>query len=362
MGLALIAGMTTAIASSTLAQATERPPMTAQVSLGIHNFQSTDAWHFLHGAPQLVSRLNCDPLMTATPRQVRASAHRQMEGPQALLVGCGSGPADRKYGTGPMSGPAGPEDAAGPGSAATPTVRRYTRWVTMLDRTLGERMWRLQVWNEANLSQFYRGSPKDLVDLTFAAARVLGRDRVVAPSFALVTTDTMSGGWYEGRQLTRAEFPGVYWDLLVARAKQRGQPLPVSAATYNGYGHGITIEAAARDRLQSLLIFRQTVFRAIGHRDLPLWDTEWNLRNQDSSNAEYVPGGFADGEATARVWAKSVADAACLGYEWQFPYLWTDRSIQSGWESAQIQLSPESRHVNEQYRRINGQTISCPRR
>ncbi|MEI2715433.1 MAG: hypothetical protein V9E98_00270 [Candidatus Nanopelagicales bacterium] len=232
----------------------------------------------------------------------------------------------------------------------------------MLERTLGDKMWRLQVWNEANLSQFYRGSPGDLVDLTFAAARVLGRDRVVAPSFALITTDTMSGGWHDGRQLTRAEFPTVYWQLLASRARQRGQRIPVSAATYNGYGHGVTIEAAARERLEGLLNFRRTVYRALGDRDLPLWDTEWNLRNQDSSNTAYVPGGFPDSAETARVWSQSVIDAACLGYEWQFPYLWTDRSIQSGWESAQIQLSPESRHVNAQFRRINGQTISCPTR
>ncbi len=336
------------------AHAKRDPGLPVRVHLGVHNFQTSDAWPDLSGTPQLVSRLNCDPSMTSSVEQTLAATRKQLEGQRGLFVGCRTGPEQWKYQKGPMSGAAGSEDVFGPGTAATPTVSAFRRWMRSLQSTLGHKVWRFQVWNEGNLGGFYRGSPDDLVDLTFAAARIFGRKRVLAPSFTMLYDEGPSGGWHRGRNLSIAEYPGVYWRLLARRAASRGVPLPVSAATYNGYGGGATVDEAAESRHATLRKFRDLVIEATGKRDISFIDTEWNLRDTSSSSP-----GFPDTPATARVWRESAIDAACLGFRWQFIYLWTDRPTLEGWLSDGIQFSPQTVHVNDAFRRTNGKKFGC---
>lgn len=348
-----VAPLVALLATIPTANASQRQDSDIRVRLGIHNFQSSDAWPHLAEAPSLVSRLNCDPTMTSTRKELRAALQKQLEGPRGLLVGCGTGPGQWKYRTGPMSGASGPEDIMGPGSAATPTVKAYSKWVRTLRGILRGKMWRFQVWNEGNLHIFYRGSPSDLVDLTFAAARVLGRRKVLAPSFTLITSQVPSGGWRKGRILTQAEFIHVYWRLLAKRAAKRGKPLPVAAATFNGYGTGANVDEASESRIESLRAFRNLVIRTTGNRRIRLIDTEFNLRSPTG-----FPG-FPDSPETAQAWKESVVDAACLGFAWQYAYTWTDRPALEGWLAQSIQFTPETNLVNRAFKNINGKRVRC---
>lgn len=352
----------------------KKAPAKATVVLGFHNFQQQDASRYLAkaGVP-MRARFNCNVLMTSTTAQL-IGIRDTAEGQPAVIAGCGSGSSMTKYKSGPM-GPMSPTVGlrdwsryapwVAPGtSAAVPTVAAYTAWLRQIKAVFGSRMDKFEVWNEVDLDNFYRGTPKDLVDLTFAAAEVFGRKKVAAPSWspsAYSGALSASGAYVGGKYLTRKVFFEKYWAQLIKRSKAEGVPLPVSVLNIHTYGSGNTVAEAASNRMYKLTGFLSWLRTALGDRmdKLEVWDTEWNFRRIDPDlKPPYL--GFPDSAANAAIWSKSAAQAACLGVTRQYTYVWTDKAPDSSsFESGQLPMNPTSTHLNAAFRAMNGRTVTC---
>lgn len=350
-------------------------PRKAKVVLGIHNYQPTqNAYQYLvNPGVFLPARINCDPVMTSTDEQMIAVRDTR-EGLPGLFTGCGSGADMVKYKSGPM-GPIGPGVGqrdwtnyapwVAPGtSSAVPTVAAYTAWLQRLKAIYGSKIEMFEVWNEVDLDNFYRGTPSDLVDLTFAAAAVFGRKKVTAPSWspsAYSGALSASGAYVNGKYLTRKDFFKQYWTLLLKRAKQKKVPLPVSVINIHTYGSGNSVAAAAKNRMYKLKGFLGWLRPILGSdlRGLKVWDTEWNFRRIDPDlKPPYY--GFVDSAKNAAIWEKSAAEAACLGVSRQYTYVWTEKQPDtSSFESGQLPMNPQSKYLNASFKKMMNRTVTC---
>lgn len=346
----------------------------AKVVLGFHNFQIQNATQYLGraGVP-MHARFNCNVVMTSTTAeliQIRDTA----EGQPAVIAGCGSGADMTKYKSGPMGpmqGSVGERDWSryatwvAPGtSAAVPTVASYRAWLLQLKSVFGSKIDRFEVWNEVDLDNFYRGTPKDLVDLTFVAAEVFGRKKVTAPSWspsAFSGAKYPSGAYIGGKTLSRKQFWDRYWQGVIKRAKKEGVPLPFSVVNIHTYGTGNTVKQAASNRMYKLKGFLGWLKKSLGTKlnKMEIWDTEWNFRRFDpDQKPPYL--GFADSVANAKIWSKSAAEAACLGVSRQYTYVWADKAPDpSSFEAGQLPMNPTSANVNAAFRAMNGKTVTC---
>lgn len=357
------AAAATAAAVSSPAQAAGTPQRT-KIRLGLHDYQTQDAYLYLkptRRAP-LTMRNACWLRMSTSMARLRAQL-RAFEGLPGVFTGCASTPDSWKYQSGPLSGHSSnaSSDLYGHGSAATPSVAAYTRWLRQLKQTMGSDLLAWEVWNEPDLAGFYRGTPQDLVDLTFAAERVLGRKRVIAPSFSTgpyYQAHDPSGSYENGRLLSKSEVFVRYWTLLVKRANAKGVPLPVSAANVHGYGKHETIDGSVRIRTDVLRMFRNSLAKVLRRYDLPIWDTEWNFRRMGDPHPTQGLG-FSDTRVNVNAWKRSVREAACLGYERQFVYTWTQGRSIDDFVATTLQLNPNTPRMIAAYRKMNGRTISC---
>ncbi len=57
--------------------------------------------------------------------------------------------------------------------AANPKAKDWKRWVTAVAQRYGNSIDAYQIWNEANLKDFYDGSPKQMAKLTRDAYRII---------------------------------------------------------------------------------------------------------------------------------------------------------------------------------------------
>lgn len=364
----LMAPATASSQPATTASAREATPARAVARLGLHDYQHLDAGDYLRapGVAPMSLRSVCQFTM-ATPRSTLIAYARDLRAARSvqggIFGGCGATPGSWKYRSGPMSGTdaIARKDVLWRGAAATPKVAAYTAWLRDVAAILGPQLRWWEVWNEGELGPFYRGTPNDLVDLTFAAARVLGRSRVTAPSFSTgpyYWRGTASGAWVGGRFLTKGQFFREYWRLLIKRANQRGVRVPIAAANLHGHGRGNTIAQAADSRLDMLRMFRtylQPVARRYG---FVLWDSEWSLRRINGATGPIR--GFADNATNAAWLERSLRDAACLGYGWQYYYTWTQGIKRDDFVRSTLQVNPGTRHVNQVFRRYSGPTpLGC---
>ena len=155
--------------------------------------------------------------------------------------------------------PGAPFEYAGPGTASPPSDPSvYEAYVRTVAKRYGTRIGAYQVWNEANIPNFFRGSPAQMVDLTVRAARAV---RAEAPG-ALVVAPSTGTRWLSGY---RAFYPAYLAGLRAA-----GWPVDVFAAHLYPSAAG-----GAEERVALLGMVRESL-RAAGAPPRPLWDTEVN--------------------------------------------------------------------------------------
>ena len=345
----------------------------APVVLGLHDLDYPQVARSHLAAPgvQIPARLTCVPLMTTRKREL-ASLVRIYDGFPALITGCGSSPKSWKYSGGRMGGFRPDSDWAGSydvlaarrTSAATPQPKAYKRYLRRVQQAVGDRIDKWEVWNEADLATFYRGTPQDLVKLTFVAAKVFGRSRVASPSWcpcAATNPEGLTGAWVGGRFLTRGEFIDSYWRLLLAESRRRGVPLPISVVSIHAYGLGPTIGDAVRNRLMKIKVFKANTRKILGRRmrQLELWDTEWNLRRAWPTLPQGSPG-FADTKRNARAWKRSARQAACAGVDRQYVYRWLRRPpVPDQFEYLNLPLNDRARWMTAAFRQLAGASVRC---
>lgn len=191
-----------------------------------------------------------------------------------------------------------PEWAAEPGSApfVTRPPRRnadWERWVRAVATRYRGQGLAYQVWNEANLSTFWTGTPEQMADLTARAFSVI---RAVDPGATVVAASTTLRLPYSFSQ---------FYPRYLAGLRSAGWPVDVfSAHTYPvSTGTPKTRQTLIRDYLDSL--------RQAGAPQRPVWDTEVNYGMAGPGPA--YPERDINGATAARWVALTYLDSIRLG-------------------------------------------------
>lgn len=190
-----------------------------------------------------------------------------------------------------------------PGAAGMPRdIADWDAWVTAVATRYKGQITAYQPWNEANLTTFSTGTPKEMAQLTKHAYDIIKSidpaATVVAPS-----TGTRLGGPFK-----------KFYPAYLAELKALGWPIDVwSAHTYPA-SLGTPVDRATLARLYL------SVLAAAGAPDKPVWDTENNfgLAGPGPTNPDQD---IVD--ARAADWtARTYLDALRLGFSRVYWYAW----------------------------------------
>ncbi|MGB8022162.1 MAG: endo-1,4-beta-xylanase [Candidatus Nanopelagicales bacterium] len=193
----------------------------------------------------------------------------------------------------------------GPGTSSPPEAKAYLSFLRAIAQRYQGRITSYQVWNEANLNIFYRGSAESMAELTRRAKEVLRKADPDAELVGASTTIRRKGpvkAWY-----------GEYADALAER------DWPVDAMAIHLYpkaDEGVGTRAAYARLMKDWLTER-------GWRG-PIWDTEVNYgdRRDFAEVKVLVP------QARAAAWvARTYLDSLALGIERVYWYSWSDHLL-----------------------------------
>ena len=193
---------------------------------------------------------------------------------------------------------------AGPGSSMPMRdAADFERYVGVVVDRYGGRIAAYQVWNEANIEQFWRGTPELMADLTARAYDAIKRRN---PQATVVAASTGSR-WIKG-------FERFYPEYLKALA---GYGWP-----FDAYGVHLYPMASGtpRDRAYLLGMFRNTL-HVVDAPPKPIWETEINygVTNPGLGDAartiptEQIPGYVA----------RTYLDSLRFGVDRSYWYAWT---------------------------------------
>jgi hypothetical protein len=190
-----------------------------------------------------------------------------------------------------------------PGAAGMPKdLADWDDWVTQVVTRYKGQITAYQPWNEANLTTFSTGTPKEMATLTKRAYDIIKRidpsATVVAPS-----TGTRLGGPFK-----------KFYPAYLAELKALGWPVDVwSAHTYPA-SLGTPVDRAVLARLYLATL------AAAGAPDKPIWDTENNfgLAGPGPTNPDQD---IVDARAASWT-ARTYLDALRLGFSRVYWYAW----------------------------------------
>ena len=195
-------------------------------------------------------------------------------------------------------------DLYGPGTSSPPrNVADFERYVTAVVKRFKGRITAYQVWNEANLTSFWRGSPAQMADLTWRVKRIVRANDPRALVVAASTTTRLTSAY---RRFLPAYLSGL---------RARGWPVDVFAGHFYPQSTG-----TPTTRLQLIGMMRRDL-RAAGAPSKPLWDTEVNFGLKGPGPT--YPDRDIEG-ATAAAWvARTYLDSVRGGVARAYWYAWT---------------------------------------
>lgn len=188
-------------------------------------------------------------------------------------------------------------DSYGPGSASHPARDSYyLDFLRAVVTRYKGRITSYEIWNEANLSGFYRGTPTQLARLTLASYRLIKsldpRAIVGSPSWYLRF-------WAPQREAQLAALRAVGWPFDFVSV--HGYPYPLQ-----GPDNRATLLASFKARLAALGVHK------------PIWDTEANFGNRRAG----FPIRTYVGAAAAQDVARAYIDSLRYGVARTYWYSW----------------------------------------
>ena len=198
----------------------------------------------------------------------------------------------------------GKDDYPQPGAASAPkNLQDWSDWVTAVVTRYKGRISAYEIWNEANLKNFYNGTPEELAEMTKIANDIIKKvdpeALVVAASPALRLD---------------ARFTDFYPAYLKALAAANW---PVDVLTLHSYPDGQGNPATRGALIQK---FKDALTAAGAPADLPLWDTELNYGLPGPGD---TPGADITGPAAAGWIVRTYIDNLRYGIERGYWYIWT---------------------------------------
>ena len=186
--------------------------------------------------------------------------------------------------------------------AANPKAKDWKRWVRSVVQRYGNSIDAYQIWNEANLKDFYDGSPKQMAKLTRDAYRIIKAGDPTAKVVAASTTVRLEKRYKK------------FFPKYVKQLRKYGWP--VDALAVQTYPEGRDTPA---DRLRLVDMVNKDLNK-IGVPDrIELWDTEVNygIKGPGKIKGQTITGGQA-----ADWTASTFLDSILTGIDRTYWYYW----------------------------------------
>jgi len=186
--------------------------------------------------------------------------------------------------------------------AANPKSKDWKRWVRTVVQRYGASIDAYQIWNEANLKDFYDGTPKQMAQLTRDAYRIIKQYDPTAKVVAASSTVRLEARYKK------------FFPKYVKQLRKYGWP--VDALAVHTYPKGSDTPA---DRLR--LVDRVVNdLNKIGVPDrIELWDTEVNYGIRGPGK---IKGNSIDGPLAADWAASTFLDSILTGIDRTYWYYW----------------------------------------
>jgi uncharacterized protein YjbI with pentapeptide repeats len=224
----------------------------------------------------------------------------------------------------------------GAGSASPPAdVATWEQYVTAVASQYGDRIGAYEVWNEANLQTFWRGTPGKMADLTGRAYRIIKsispQAIVLSPS---VTTRLPSGGLFTTAFIKALRNPSAAfdaWAIHTYPAGNAGVTFTSNCTVDSDAGQTpqdcisrMDVRLAAEQRVKDVRAWQQKVVETVGPRSAllraPIWDTEINY---GLAGPGIIPGVDWSPEQGVELIEYTLGDSAALGIKNIFWYQFT---------------------------------------
>ncbi len=204
----------------------------------------------------------------------------------------------------------------GAGTASPPaTISTWTSYVEAVVSRFGGKIDAYEIWNEANLSTFWQGSPQQLADMTKVAYDIIKAGDPSATVLTPSVTTRLQGSAYR--------FNSSYIPALL---EVGGGTIPADAFAVHTYPRGDlgTIGDAIRQRAEDVRAYqaniRDLLARVPAEAGKPLWDTEVNYGLRGPG---IIPGrDWSDAEG-AMLLLGTYGSSAALGIDQTFWYQYT---------------------------------------
>ena len=192
-----------------------------------------------------------------------------------------------------------------PGAASEP--RSLAAWddfvAAVVDRYAG-RITAYQIWNEASLKMFWRGSPAEMADLTERAYRIIKKRDPSALVVGASTTVRLLGAF--------ERFFPAYVEELAAR------DWPVDVLAVHSYPSGVE---GPLERARHLRVVNQVLTR-LDAPALPVWDTELNYGLAGPGD---IPRTEIAGDQALLWTVRTYLDSLRFGVDRTYLYIWTPK-------------------------------------
>ena len=192
-----------------------------------------------------------------------------------------------------------------PGAASAPKdLKAWDAWVTEVATRYKGRITAYQIWNEANLKNFWAGTPEEMAELTKRAYDII---KAIDPEALVVSASPAT-------RLT-GPFDKFFPAYLTALGEQ-GWPVDVIAVHTYPTGDGDPVaRGAALAKVREYLT-------AASAPDLPLWDTELNYGLAGPGD---IPGQDITGAKAAGFVVRTYIDDLRYDVARSYWYIWTQQ-------------------------------------
>lgn len=188
----------------------------------------------------------------------------------------------------------------GAGSSSPPKARAYwDAYVSAVADRYGARIAAYEVWNEANLTTFWMGSPEEMAALTQSAFSII---KAKSPSSVVLSpsvTTRLKSGANLMNSLLKLMPSGPTFDAFAIHTYPRGDA-------------GADPVSAAQARFDDISAWQEAVVGNVSDRNIGIWDTEINYGLAGPGVRPHTD--FSDADA-AKLLSLTYADSAVLGID-----------------------------------------------
>ena len=196
------------------------------------------------------------------------------------------------------------------GAASMPSRKVWKKWVETVVKRYGDSIGAYQIWNEANLQDFWQGSPKEMATLTADAYKIIKRYDPTATVVAASSTVRLEKAY-------KRFFPKYLKEL-----KKKGWP--IDAVAIHTYPDG---RGTPADRVVYINQTKVDMRKAKVPARIQLWDTEVNygIPGPGKIKGRQITGGQA-----ADWVAQTYLENLMLGVDRAYWYYWAPANNRIG--------------------------------